>query len=244
MGDDKTAKDIAIQTSREPGQASIFNLASMAHNNEFFFSGIAVNPTENPSQLVMPQELRNDLTESFGSIDSLEREMINSANAMFGPGFTWLVRLRDVIGNTPQYRVLNTYLAGSPYPGAHWRRQEVDMNSVAGVTDESGQRARQYFDQQNIANKRRPLHGFASRQDQEDKSAPGGANLIPVLCVNTWSHVWLPDYGFGGKFDFLVNWWRLVNWSKVWERANPIMEERTVSQTLDFSNMKKVQAKQ
>ena len=57
-------------TAREPNQAPIFNYASMAHNNHFFFQGIS--PTGTP----MPDALRNELEASFSSIETLRREFI------------------------------------------------------------------------------------------------------------------------------------------------------------------------
>lgn len=235
------AKKLAIQTSREPGKADIFNFASMAHNNEFFFTGIAPNAGQEPNELDMPKELREHLELSFGSIENLQKDMIFTANAMFGPGFVWLVKQKDFVHqkNVGQYRILTTYLAGSPYPGAHWRRQGLDMNSVGGVSDQGGDKVREYFDKQNSANNRSTLHG-SSKQEEERSKSPGGADLIPVLCVNTWEHVWLPDYGCGGKLDFLSNWWRLINWNRVWERAlNGPISERTVSPALDPSTLRR-----
>jgi Fe-Mn family superoxide dismutase len=53
--------------------------------------------------------------------------------------------------------------------------------------------------------------GFAGRKDV----APGGIDVIPLLCVNTWEHVWLRDYGIGGKRAFLEAWWEVINWEEV-----------------------------
>ena len=36
-----TAKSLLIKHARQPEKAALFNYASMAHNNHFFFSGIA-----------------------------------------------------------------------------------------------------------------------------------------------------------------------------------------------------------
>lgn len=197
----------------------------MAHNNEFFFNGIAPSAGKDPSELLMPGELQKQLAASFGSVETLQREMIMTANAMFGPGFVWLVKQNDYVSqkNAGQFRVLTTYLAGSPYPGAHWRRQGIDMNSIGGMSDESGETTRQYFNNQNKANNRAPVHGAqvhgVNKQEEERSRSPGGADLTPVLCVNTWEHAWLPDYGCDGKFQFLNNWWRLINWNRVWERS-------------------------
>src|SRR5438034_8780394 len=45
--------------------------------------------------------------------------------------------------------------------------------------------------------------------------APGGIDIHPILCVNTWEHVWLRDWGVGGKAGFLEAWWDKVNWEEV-----------------------------
>ncbi|OAA74013.1 Fe superoxide dismutase [Cordyceps fumosorosea ARSEF 2679] len=195
--EDKDAKTIALMTAREPNQAPIFNYASMAHNNHFFFQGIA------PAPVVMPEQLRAELEASFSSVETLRREMILTASAMFGPGFVWLVKTGPAA-----YRVLSTYLAGSPYPGAHWRAQPTDMNTVG---DQGS--ARSYF--------RNQLQGA---QHRAGNLPPGGIELQPLLCLNTWEHAWLLDWGVGaggsgGKAGFAEAWWELVDWELVSSRA-------------------------
>lgn len=226
-------------TSREPHLASIFNYASMSYNNHFFFESLATSGQQDPSEH-MPLSLKTELEQSFGSLETLQRDMILTANAMFGPGFVWLVRQTDSYGaQRHPFRILTTYLAGSPFPAAHWRRQATDMNSQGGVTDRAGDTVRQYFDNQNQSNRRTALHGSSSSSAGGDAAGgsaeqsasalvrqkarnPGGADLIPVLCVNTWEHAWLMDWHVGGKFGFLAAWWGKINWGKVAERARQI----------------------
>jgi Fe-Mn family superoxide dismutase len=195
--EDKDTKTIALLTAREPSQAPIFNYASMAHNNHFFFQGIA------PQGTPMPANLREELEAAFSSIETLRREFVITASAMFGPGFVWLVK--TPAGN--DYRLLTTYLAGSPYPGAHWRAQPTDMNTLG-----SGGSARGFY-----GNK-----GPASGSSQN--LPPGGVNLQPLLCLNTWEHAWLMDWGVGvggngGKMAFAEAWWDLIDWEKVAAKA-------------------------
>lgn len=45
--------------------------------------------------------------------------------------------------------------------------------------------------------------------------APGGQDVEVLLGVNTWEHVWLRDYGIGGKRDYLERWWDAVDWGVV-----------------------------
>ncbi|PHH84540.1 hypothetical protein CDD83_1788 [Cordyceps sp. RAO-2017] len=117
--EDQHVKNILLATAREPEQAPLFNYASMAHNSHFFFSGLA------PGGTPMSDALRLELEASFSSVDTLRREFVLTADAMFGPGFIWLVK-----AGPAEYRLLPTYLAGSPYPGAHWRAQPSDMNTL------------------------------------------------------------------------------------------------------------------
>lgn len=202
----------------------------MAHNNHFYFDTIAAHGGEDPREH-MPRDLQKLLEASFGSLETLRDTLLGTANAMFGPGFVWLVRQRHTYARTADpFRILTTYQAGSPYPHAHWRRQGTDMNEVAGFSDRSGAVIRDYFNHMNRSNNRAPLHGAGPTPPDGGAAAaggwypemnrpPGGADVVPVLCVNTWEHAWMPDYGVEGKADFLGRWWNVIHWGKVAERA-------------------------
>jgi len=189
----RLTKDILLTYARDPSAASLFNHASAAWSNHQFFSTLAPAPTPPSPQLT------NALSKSFGSMESLRATMIATANAMFGPGYVWLVRRREMSSTgsaaLTQFALLTTYIAGSPLPGAHYRKQEQDTNTAlrAGL--------------------------FGQMSGSGPKLAPGGANLDVVLGVNTWQHVWLRDYGFGGKKQFLENWWDAVDWNVVENNA-------------------------
>lgn len=212
--DGKSTLETLIATAREPHLAATFNYASMAHNNHFFFSGIAKTGGEDRSEH-MSDQLTQALELSFGSLESLRRELIMTADAMFGPGFVWLVQQTDAPGAQARpFRILTTYQAGSPYSTAHWRSQGVDMNNHGG-TGESGAVIKEYFDRQNVANRREPVHASGADNSRISSTPPGGTNIVPVLCVNTWEHVWMWDYGVGGKNDFVANWWGIIDWGRV-----------------------------
>jgi Fe-Mn family superoxide dismutase len=154
----------------------------------------------------MPSHVKDQLTESFSSVDTLRLEMIATADAMFGPGFVWLVQIRDSTRATGYCRLLTTYNAGSPYSGAHYRRQAVDMATQSDLPKTSAEMARY-----------QPVNtvGAFGEQSPAKKIAPGGVDVIPLLCVNTWEHVWLRDYGIGNKRAFLESWWNRIDWNAV-----------------------------
>lgn len=90
--------------------------------------------------------------------------------------------------------ILTTYLAGSPLPEAHYRRQEQDHNTMMGAGS---------FGASSIFPKK------------ESRIAYGGADIDILLGVNTWQHVWLMDWGVGGKKPFLEGWWNAIDWDVV-----------------------------
>lgn len=141
---------------------------------------------------VPSKEFNALIANNFSSLESLREEFLFTAQAMFGPGFVWLVQVQNQHG---ALRILPTYLAGTPLSGAHYRRQSTDMNTeninTAGA------------------------FGDAAKQAKARKQALGGVDVVPLLCVNTWEHVWLTDYGIRGKMDYLQNWWEKINWSHV-----------------------------
>jgi Fe-Mn family superoxide dismutase len=188
----------------------------MIHNNHFFFKHLSPKPVK------MPEVLRGHLEKSFGSIETLRREMIFTAASMFGPGFVWLVKTSQP-GLPVAFRVLATYAAGSPYPAAHWRRQSVDMNTAVGATTDAGIEAGKTYLENTAYGAGKKIGNPAT---ERLNFAPGGTDLVPVLCLNTWEHVWLWDYGFGagqaggGKLEYAERWWNLIDWERVQKEAD------------------------
>ncbi|CAG8980935.1 hypothetical protein HYALB_00003794 [Hymenoscyphus albidus] len=196
-------KTILEKYARNPNQAPTFNHASMAHNNHFFFQTLSTIKEPRP----IPSYLKSKLEESFSSIDTLRREFVNTACAMFGPGFVWLM-----VDRSGKYKLLCTYLAGSPYAKAHFRRQSVDMNTEDKSIPEAVRRA----------NSQQPVNGVGAHGPSSGSKLqlpPGGAEFEPVLCINTWEHVYLRDYGVANKREYVENWWEVIDWNVVAQNA-------------------------
>jgi Fe-Mn family superoxide dismutase len=218
-----TPRAIMFKTAHDPRQAHLFNHASMIFNNHFFFSGLTNKPSP------MHPELQRELELCFGSIDNLRKEMTITALSMFGPGFVWLVRVFDkrLSKNTSEaealrydFRLLPTYLAGSPFAEAHWRRQGVDMNTSSEEQWRQGPLPGQPMAPYQTPTTPGGAKGSGDGAEIRDRIAPGGAHLVPLLCINTWEHVWLTDYGFGdgiskGKVEYVKRWWHVINWERV-----------------------------
>ncbi|KAK5710168.1 hypothetical protein LTR17_019111 [Elasticomyces elasticus] len=199
-------KDLAIQFARDPMSASLFNHASMAHNNHYFFSTLSTHP----SKLDNHPSLKQSLISTFGSVETLQMTMLDTASAMFGPGFVWLIWARDldIVGTRRGgWRILTTYLAGTPYVEAGYRQQGIDTNT----NNASSQNAYRGPISNNVGY----MGQYTKANMDKAKLPPGGTNAQPVLCVNTWEHVWLRDYGISGKRAFLSDWWDTVDWGAV-----------------------------
>lgn len=176
----------------------------MACNNHIFFSCLSPARTDpSPSFL-------SDIEDSFSSHDTLRTEMIETADAMFGPGFVWIVKDQEF----GKMKMLCTYLAGSPLPLAHFRAQSIDMATF----NTSVPNAQRFMNAREPTN---PTGSFGphSRAGQADQHAPGGYNSHPILCVNTWEHAYLRDYGIGGKRAYLERWWDRIDWAVVERNA-------------------------
>lgn len=190
-------KALVIEFARDPTKAYAFNVASMAFNNHFFFRGLNTNPE---LQSRPTKDLEMQINKDFSSMDTLRETFLATAEAMFGPGFVWLVQTDDLaVGSL---RILPTYLAGSPLSGAHHRRQSHDLNTHNP-------------DSYQALNKVGAFGAAATMQNQGPKKALGGVDVVPLLCVNTWEHVWLQDYGVRGKRQFLEAWWDRIDWNMV-----------------------------
>ena len=134
---------------------------------------------------------------------------------MFGPGFTWLIKRNP--GH--QLSILNTYLAGSPFPGAHYRRQPLDA-----ATNPSSSIPRvqpPWADALNLSGRESNVRaGKFGPFAEHGQLAPGGVQLEPLMCVNTWQHCWLMNWGIAGKRGYLEAWWDSIDWGVVERNAN------------------------
>jgi len=201
-------KDLAIMFARDPMNASVFNYASAAHNNHKFFETLSPSP----SPLERQPALMRSLEKTFGSIETLRATMLDTAAAMFGPGYVWLVWARNADRNNSRmgrWRILTTYLAGTPYAEAGYRAQGIDManNNTTSYQE--------YLRSQQVANTAGAFGNFSASGREEAKLPPGGTSVMPVLCVSTWEHTYMYNYGVIGKQAYLNDWWNVIDWGVV-----------------------------
>ncbi|CAK3841998.1 related to RSM26-mitochondrial ribosomal, small subunit [Lecanosticta acicola] len=209
-------QDLIMRFARDPMNAAVFNYASAAHNNHHFFKTLSPSPL----RLSNCPALETSLISAFGSMETLRMTFLDTAAAMFGPGYVWLVWTKNPLDNSANtsmaasarnsgsgggWRILTTYLAGTPYAGAGYHRQQSrDMNTQSP------------FSQPPSASQ--SLGAFGRYSDSARASAttpPGGTIVHPVLCVSTWEHTYIYNYGLMGKREYLEKWWDVIDWGVV-----------------------------
>lgn len=204
----KDVKELAIQFAHNPAAASTFNHASMAHNNHFFYQQFS----DDPKRLEHFPDLQQSLIDAFGSIETLRMTFLDTAAAMFGPGFVWLLWARDPDGITSRkgaWKILCTYNAGTPYPEAGFMQQGLDMNTNNADT----------FSQYKSSLGVGYMGVFSHASQEKAKLPPGATTIVPVLCVSNWEHTYLYDFGLNRKADYLNNFWDAIDWTVVNHRT-------------------------
>lgn len=138
---------------------------------------------------------------------------------MFGPGFVWLVKRNSgpTLGGQ-SLAILNTYIAGSPYPRAHFRQQSQDWNTATTKITNRMSTAE-------IASFSHQAGNFGSHSIYNANLAPGGVEVEVLLGVCTWEHVWLLDHGFDGKRKYLEAVWNRIDWNVVNSRAEWVKKQ-------------------
>ena len=215
---DRATKDVLLAHARTPSKAATFNYASMAWNTHQTMT--TLSPTPAPISTSLAKRIEN----AFSSVDSLRAHFLATANAMFGPGFVWLIKNNNARegnpANDPQLSILATYIAGSPLHGAHFRRQPIDLNTenpatAYNTTDNDADPNRPNWDG-SPSQLRTTAGAFGSASGSLDsKLGLGGAYLEVMLGVCTWPHFYTHDFGVGGKSEYLKAWWDSVDWNVV-----------------------------
>ncbi|KAF0852490.1 mitochondrial iron/manganese superoxide dismutase [Andalucia godoyi] len=99
----KTLEQTIIGTGRDASQAAIFNNTAQIWNHTFYWNSLT--PSANTD---MPAVVKTRLEESFGSVDAFKQKFSESALALFGSGWTWLVEDKGKLN------IVNTSNAGNP----------------------------------------------------------------------------------------------------------------------------------
>ncbi|CEP23327.1 unnamed protein product [Cyberlindnera jadinii] len=116
---------IAQVTSKDQTKQKVFNVASQAHNNHFFFQQLT-SPENNHTR--PSRQLEQRINEQFGSLEGLGKVFVDASDAVVGQGWLFLAERAD-----KQLEVLALNNSGSPYQFN--ANQGIDLNGPVGKDD-------------------------------------------------------------------------------------------------------------
>ncbi|KIX00212.1 uncharacterized protein Z518_10350 [Rhinocladiella mackenziei CBS 650.93] len=201
--------DLHATCAHRPDRAALYNHAAMAIHTHFFWESLT--DSEDPVERRPGINTMRSIEMDFESVDHLRSEFLETADAMFGNGFVWLMKPPYAGGLT----LLATYNAGSPYSEAAPRRDNRDMATFDG----RGIAAQLSASGSAIGS----AGTFGDFSSARANLFEGALNAQPILCVNLWQHQYIPDWGVLGKRAYLTAWWDRIDWQMV-ERRHSMYE--------------------
>ncbi|CDR44304.1 CYFA0S14e01838g1_1 [Cyberlindnera fabianii] len=116
---------IAQIHAKDQTKQKVFNAASQAHNNHFFFQQL-VSPENNTTR--PSRQLEERIEARFGSLDGLKKELVAQSEKIIGQG--WLFVVEDY---TKQLDILALNNSGTPYHFAG--NHALDLNGPISEGD-------------------------------------------------------------------------------------------------------------
>lgn len=97
-------EDMSLEEIIKRADGKIFNNAAQVWNHTFYWECIAPGGSDEPRE-----ELAEAIEDSFGSLKKFKEKFTDSAAALFGSGWTWLVKKPD-----GSLEIINASNAGTP----------------------------------------------------------------------------------------------------------------------------------
>lgn len=215
-----SAFDLHAKSAHRADKAAIYNHAAMLEFTRLYWE--TLTDSQDAADRRPGLNTMRSIELGFESLEDLREEFLETADALFGNGFVWLMKGP----RAGALSILATYNAGSPYPEAAPRRDSRDMATIDGA-----KMAAQLSGRGGLGGpilEERPLNPGSGPQSSAgffgDLSSAranlfqGALDAQPVLCVNVWQHQYVLDWGTVGKRPYLAAWWDHIDWQVVERR--------------------------
>ncbi|OCT46854.1 putative Fe superoxide dismutase [Cladophialophora carrionii] len=230
VDEDTGTHALHVKYAHRSDKAYLYNISAMLTFTRFFWEE-CLTETKDPAARKPGLLTMKSIEHTFGNVETLREEMLETADAMFGNGFVWLMK-----GESGQdLKILRTYNAGSPYPEAAPRRDDTDMATFgpgSSISDQLSGRSGLGLsgpEERDIAVGSSTAGSFGDFSANRNRYHAGLLPMQPILCVNVWEHQWMRDYGLLGKRQYLTAWWDRIDWQKVENAHNLITTENLSS---------------
>ncbi|KAH8914166.1 manganese and iron superoxide dismutase [Atractiella rhizophila] len=211
---------ILSSTSTEPSLRSpqALHYASLLLNNSYMLSSLSSTPTPFPSRSDNPTPLANCIYDSFRTYEGLKTYFSSAAMGVEGEGFLWLVLQESKEKSLNAEKSINAGVvltAGTGTMLVQGGEKRGAWNGVWGVED---------------AKNLPPLNKSRSSSPQDRvgrftvSSQEPWTAIHPLFCLSLYEHCWLKDYGILGKKEYVENFWKVLDWDKLEERFERILE--------------------
>lgn len=210
-----SAFELHAKCAHRADKAVLYNHAAMAEFTRVFWETLTDSDDANEHKPGL--NTMRSIEKDFDSVDNLREEFLETADALFGNGFVWLMKAP----RTGELTILATYNAGSPYSEAAPRRDNRDMATYDGSQIAAQLSGRSGLGTPSIEERalsRSTAGSFGPLSSARANLYLGALDAQPILCVNVWQHQWLPDWGILGKRAYLRAWWDSIDWQKVERR--------------------------
>ncbi|KAH8923154.1 manganese and iron superoxide dismutase [Atractiella rhizophila] len=211
---------ILSSTSTEPSLRSpqALHYASLLLNNSYMLSSLSSTPTPFPSRSDNPTPLANCIYDSFRTYEGLKTYFSSAAMGVEGEGFLWLVLQESKEKSLNAEKSINAGVvltAGTGTMLVQGGEKRGAWNGVWGVEDAKN------LPPLNKSRSSSPLDrvGRFTVSSQEPWTA-----VHPLFCLSLYEHCWLKDYGILGKKEYVENFWKVLDWDKLEERFERILE--------------------
>lgn len=189
-------------------KAALYNVSAMLTFTRFFWEQ-CLTESEDAAARKPGMLTSKSIEHTFSNLETLREEMLDTADAMFGNGFVWLMKGTK----TADLKILATYNAGSPFKKAAPRRDDTDMATV-NIMNRPGMGTPR-AEERDIPTGNTRAGSFGAYSANAPQFFAGVLDMEPVLCLNVWEHQWIKDYGLMGKRAYLAAWWDRIDWQKV-----------------------------
>lgn len=233
---------IIREYSKSPSKINLYNNASLLNNIEFSISSLGgvrdeesipnkvgtksllENPDINNTVINSPPEgeFKDWINYSFGSILEFKTLLLNSANAINGDGFTWLVARKpkrslylDDYQPRDEYDglfVLNTYNAGNP-------NNSIRFGQITEIKKKLQELKNKSNNSSDSNNFKISTSSILPLLDAKDSAMVDDIEYKPILAIDASPKVWLHDYGIYGKKKYLEQTWKALDWDIILRRV-------------------------
>lgn len=251
--------DLISMTINKQELYGIYAYATLIHNLQFYMESLKTNDEEfadarirkcDESELLKTstldyvnrpkdENLNSWIQDSFGSMDEFRTLLLNSAKAIKGDGFVWLVAESNLsefalknsssnVSKGPIYNhlsVVNTYNAGavddSLRSGQITKLKLQKQARLASLKKKQVERksinGETEEDIEEISSLEKEIDELVlgTVEEAEANTIFSDKKLLPLLCIDASPRNYLLDYGIFGKQQYLDNVWECIDWNVV-----------------------------